>query len=125
MMNLNFPLQLTNIEWVILFLATWRLASLLADENGPQDIFYRLRTVLGVKYETVKYQYAGTEMEKDIATSDRMLGRMILCIWCNSFWIGVVETIGILLVPHTTILLLTPFALSAMAVYISGLRKYA
>ena len=47
-------------------LATWRLATLLARDDGPWDVVARLRAALG----------------------DGMLGRMLDCFRCVSLWVA-------------------------------------
>ncbi len=65
------------MSFAILALAVWRLSSLLAREGGPFDIFTKLRYFLGVRFD---------ERSKPIATNSISEG--VLCIWCNSIWIG-------------------------------------
>lgn len=48
---------------IILSLATWRITSLLTEEDGPADIFIKLRAVL-----------------KPIGVLE--------CFWCASVWVG-------------------------------------
>lgn len=47
-------------------LATWRLAHLLADEDGPFDVIVKVRRRLGGSW----------------------LGRLLDCFYCLSFWIA-------------------------------------
>jgi hypothetical protein len=56
-------------------LAVWRISSLLAREEGPFDIFGRLRSLLGVRYNEANESF-GTNW----------LSKGVLCIWCNSLW---------------------------------------
>ena len=86
-------------------LAVWRISSLLAHESGPFEIFDKLRNRLGVCYNERSEPY-GTNT----------LARGILCIWCNSVWVSVLETVMYLLLPRLTILLSLPLALSALAI---------
>ena len=62
---------------LITILATWRIASLIAREDGPWNIFLRLRLKLGFEYNVKSELIAETE-----------LARGIECIWCNSLWIA-------------------------------------
>ncbi len=50
-------------EFILLSLATWRITSLLTEEDGPGDIFIKLRAVL-----------------KPIGVLE--------CFWCASVWVG-------------------------------------
>lgn len=68
---------MNGLHFLILGLATWRIVSLLARELGPFDIFSALRAFVGVEYD-----------EKSEAFSETFFGKLILCSWCSSIWIG-------------------------------------
>lgn len=81
------------MDIVIAILATWRISSLFANEDGPFYVFARLRSV-------------------------RFLGKLLDCLWCVSVWVGM--AVGLL--AHFGLMwLLVPFALSAMAIWMDGL----
>jgi len=63
--------------FVVLALAVWRLSSLIARESGPFDLFTKLRHFLGVRFD---------EKSEPIATNSISEG--VLCMWCNSIWVG-------------------------------------
>ena len=95
------------LDFIVLVLATWRLASLLALEDGPLAIFARFRRHVGVHYDEYSNPSGTTE-----------LARGILCVWCNSMWIGLFWT-GLYFVFRDAVLWLAlPFALSAGAVIV-------
>ena len=94
-------------ELIILGLATWRVASIIVSEDGPWQLFPRLRSWLGVRFD-----------ERSIPYSTTALSGLVICIWCLSPWIGGLFVLGFLLFPFPTILIASPFALSAMAVII-------
>jgi hypothetical protein len=54
------------IHFVLAVLATWRVAHLLASEDGPADVIVKLRLVLG----------------------DSVAGRLMDCFKCLSLWIA-------------------------------------
>ena len=58
-------------------LATWRLASLLAREEGPYKVLGRLRYLAGVRYDEHSISYGATEV-----------GRLLACLWCLSVWLA-------------------------------------
>ena len=93
-----------SLEFVVLALATWRMASLLAHEDGPGDVFTWLRHVLGVRYD-----------EDSNLIGENWLAKGVLCLWCNSVWIGAVWTVLVVLLPWTWWLAL-PFGLSTAAI---------
>lgn len=94
------------MEYLILALATWRIGSLLAKEAGPWDVFEKIRVLLGVAWD-VKSEPFGTTM----------LSKMIVCVWCNSVWVGTFWTVAYLISPLVVWVAL-PFALSAAAVIV-------
>ena len=64
---------MTHLVFIIASLATWRLSYAIVKENGPLMVFARLRARL--------------------AASQRRSGGLfdlISCIYCVSFWIGLV-----------------------------------
>lgn len=94
------------LEFTIYALATWRLASLLAAEAGPLDILSRLRVRLGVEY---------TPDDKVLTHNE--LARGLVCVWCNSVWIGMGWALAWYLWPVSW-WLAAPLALSAVAVVV-------
>jgi hypothetical protein len=56
----------TELQVVLAALATWRLAHLLAEEDGPGDVVVRLRARLG----------------------DSAAGRAMDCFYCLSLWVA-------------------------------------
>ena len=80
------------LRFVLAVLATWRLTHLLAREDGPADLIYRLRAVLG----------------------DGTLGRLMDCFYCLSLWIA--APLAFLLASNPLDLLLAWLALSGAAV---------
>lgn len=77
--------------------AVWRLSSLLAFEDGPRDIFEKLRGV-------------GPDVFK----------AAIVCQWCNSIYLGVAYSLAFLYSPKLAAALALPFTLSALAVFYQG-----
>jgi hypothetical protein len=55
------------VLFVILILATWRLTHLLAKEDGPFDLVFRMRKTLG----------------------NSLFGKLMDCFYCLSLWIAV------------------------------------
>ena len=63
--------------FVLLCLATWRLCSLLAREDGPWDVFAELRHRMGVAYD-----------ENSDLQGDNVFAKAIICSWCSSLYIS-------------------------------------
>ena len=108
----------------ILALATYRLAILITQDDGPADVCWRLRDHVKRRYPpqlvSVKndYQYHGFELGGKQAMTDSWQLRGISCPFCASWWIGIVLWIAYTIAPCLTVALCTPLALSAVTVII-------
>ena len=91
------------MKFVILALATWRLTSLLVWEDGPFEVFARIRHVLGVRYD-----------EGNVPYGENWLAKGVVCPACTSVWFGIFWAVAYLLWPDVVWVAL-PFALSAGA----------
>lgn len=87
---------------VTLLLANWRISSFIAREEGPWDFMVKLRHLAGVRYDEHSQPYG----ENEVAT-------MILCLWCNSIWLGLFSLALFYFLPTLAFYLSLPFALSA------------
>ena len=87
-------------------LAAWRLASLVANEDGPCMIFKRLRQ--RAQQWCNKYPFC-----RELGLYD-----LFSCEWCNSVWIGAGLTILYLWIGETILYLALPLALSTVAIII-------
>ena len=92
------------ITFIIYALATWRLASLFADDQGPFDIFARFR-------------YWAGERER---VGTNFFAKGLICVWCVSMWVSIILVTLWILYPAFTLVMI-PFALSAVACIINGL----
>lgn len=92
---------------VVLALATWRVSSLLAREEGPIDLLLKLRYRLGVRYDEHSRPYGQSNLSKGI-----------LCIWCNSVWVGTGWVVLAVLSQEVAFFVALPFALSAAAIFL-------
>jgi|KBSSwiStaDraftv2_1062776.scaffolds.fasta_scaffold109272_4 hypothetical protein len=98
MMSLNIFLYLS--------LAAWRLASLVANEDGPWMMFKRFR------------QRAEQWCQQYRFCRELGLYELVTCEWCNSIWIGVGLTALYLWIGETIFYLALPFALSTVTIII-------
>ena len=94
------------LEVVVLVLATWRLTSLLVWEDGPFEMFARLRHLLGVRYD-----------ESSLAYGTNRFAKGVVCPACASVWFGTLWGIAYLLWNPTWYIAL-PLALSAGAIIV-------
>lgn len=93
---------------LILAVAIWYWTILLVEEDGPKNIFLKLRTWAGIAFE-----FDGGW------SSDRFLGRVLLCKLCTSFWLSVVAYILWLLVGNEIVYLAAPFTLAGVALILA------
>jgi hypothetical protein len=80
------------INFIIMSLATWRISSLLVNEDGPYQTLAEFRS------RVIKYTKA------------------FECIWCVSLWIAGFMAIAYYFAPLYAIWIMLPFAISAGAI---------
>lgn len=103
---------MSALELLVGAVATWRVSYMLLNENGPFEVFRRIRKKLGVIYadndstEVVAFQYEIT-----------------VCMWCLSVWVGMlIATLYYLLGSYAT-WLIAPYVLSAGALLVDAIRR--
>lgn len=101
------PMNLSTFFY--LSLAAWRLASLIANEDGPWNMFRRFRQ-LAEKWCN-NYRFC----------REFNLHEMVACEWCNSIWIGAGLTVIYLWIGNTILWIAIPLALSTVAITIKYL----
>lgn len=89
-----------------LALAAWRLASLVANEDGPWQMFKRLRE--RAELWCKKYKFC----------SDFGLYELFSCEWCNSLWIGAGLTLLYLWLGNAVLYFALPLAFSTVVIVI-------
>ncbi len=70
---------MSAIELAVLALAVWRLCYMLSIDDGPADVFRRLRIAVGCK-KPVNMDWQ----------ADTFLGKLLLCPLCLSVWLAVI-----------------------------------
>lgn len=94
------------IEILLSSLAVWRISSLLVREDGPGDVFAKLRTITGVRYDEYSSPY-GTNF----------LSSLLSCVWCTSVWVALI--VAILENPKNIFKFIRKaMALSAIAIFV-------
>lgn len=94
---------MTALDFLILAMATWRVTSFFANhEDGPFDIFTRLRRMLRVEYDKESQPANG-------------ITKLIDCVWCLSVWVGILATAW-MIAPGIGRAVALPFAISAAAI---------
>jgi hypothetical protein len=89
-----------------LSLAAWRLASLIANEDGPWMMFKRFRQL--AERWCNHYRFC----------REFGLYELVECEWCNSVWIGVGLTVLYLWLGEAILYLAIPLALSTVVIVI-------
>lgn len=98
------------IEALLIFgLATWRIAHLLAAENGPFDVFLKIRKFFEIVHD---------EDDNVVIRPKNFFAQVISCVWCNSIYIGTFWTVLFCFLGDFTLFLALPFALSAVAIMV-------
>lgn len=98
---------MTFLNLVVFGLATWRMASLLAEESGPFDVFMKMRKLSGIIHDP----------DKIVAMiPDNFFAQMISCVWCNSIYIGAFWATMLYFLPEVSPYLAFPLALSAITI---------
>lgn len=68
--------------FIITALATWRISSMFVREDGPFDVFDRIRILAGVRYDI-----------DDIAYGTNVISSLLSCLWCTSIWVAFVTAL--------------------------------
>lgn len=97
----------TVLEILVLALATWRISSLLANEEGIGGLWERLRLGLGVEYDENSERVAKTP-----------IAEIAMCQWCNSLWIGLIWALFYRLSPEAAFFCALPFAFSTASILV-------
>jgi hypothetical protein len=113
------------IDFVMLALAAYRIAVLVAQEDGPLDIFERFRALVGVRRYENGSQYAARRWDNGFGMALESFANGLICVQCNSVWIGVLWTIGFYFDAsrQITLLLALPLALSTVAIAVNHMLE--
>lgn len=105
---------MTLLQIVVFALATWRISSLLVNEDGPRKIFYMWRVYAGIVPVTnIRYDMPN---EHYFEISEDFLAQVLSCVWCTSIYVGAAWVVFFLTFPTIAFYAATPFALSACAI---------
>jgi len=95
---------MTITTFLYLSLAAWRLASLVANEDGPWQMFKRFRRI--AECWCNKYKFC----------SELGLHELVTCEWCNSVWIGAGLTLLYIWIGEAVLYLALPLAFSIVVI---------
>ena len=96
------------IDLIVMAFAIWRISSMLVAEDGPWEIFSRLRYVLGIKPDDMGVDYPTNEVAK-----------ALMCVWCTSVWISIVVSILAHFNQGLVVAILLPLCLSGVAIVVN------
>lgn len=97
------------IEFVVLGLATWRIASLVTSEDGPFFIFKKAREIAGIVHD---------DNGEILVIPERFFALLLSCVWCFSVWCGIAISCLWFAYPQIAFAVSMPFAMSASAIII-------
>lgn len=99
-------MNITPFNVFLVILAIWRLSSLFANEDGPFDIFKRLR--LKAKHLTQNVKLF----------NEFKLHEGLGCEWCNSIWFGTIITLFWIVFGDIVVTVLLPLSMSTAVISI-------
>lgn len=100
---------MTVADIFLLSLATWSVANIVVNEDGPYEVFPKVRHVVGVRYD----EHSNPVMPAN--PHRRFLASILTCTYCLGVWVAIFFTLLYLLTPIFAIYLALPFAISAIA----------
>ena len=98
--------ELVNL--LVVVAGVWRISALLVYECGPWDIFRKFRELVGIVHPDGDCEPDGIE--------GNFLSSLFGCVWCLSLWLAIIAFIFYTIDERITILVLSPFAISAGAI---------
>lgn len=106
------------LTFAVLALATWRITHMFVKEDGPMQVFKRMRRSVGIGPNP-------EDPDDEIALNDSFLATVLECPLCTSVWIGLFFFAIALVSPSASFWLALPFALSAVACLIEKAENIA
>lgn len=103
---------MTPLDFVILCLATWRVSVLFSKEEGPFDVFKRLREKTGIQHD---------DNGEVLMIPHKFFAELLSCVWCTSIWVGAFWGLFWLALPNVCIAFAILFAFSSAAILIDRL----
>lgn len=108
---------MTLLQIIVFALATWRISSLLVNEDGPRKIFYMWRVYAGIVSVT-KIRYDAPD-EHYFEISEDFLAQVLSCVWCTSIYVGAAWVVFFLAFPTIAFYTAAAFSLSAFTILFS------
>jgi len=104
------------LDILLIGLAAWRLAHMLVKEDGPFEMFSKLRKLVGIEQIVVR---DGDKVDVAL-TAKNTLAEGLLCVWCVSVWTATLLYVGTLIPPlHAPFIWFSSIlAISALAIVV-------
>lgn len=136
MVHLTLSSQLDFLTGVvILVFAVARISHLLAYEQGPFDIFERIRLLMGAKHlpfgeppatrHNLIHRKQGDKLILLYSVPTNEFGMLLYCHWCNSLWVAAFVTGLWLLDWRWALTFCLPFAFSTCSIMLDGVFNHA
>lgn len=84
---------MSALDYLIYALAAWRLAYMLVKEQGPFNVFGRLRRRIGIEQIVVN----GAQGAEIAWVAANTVAEALMCVWCTSVWCAAFLVLGSLL----------------------------
>lgn len=102
------------MSFFIIALAVARISILLVKEDGPFDVFLKIRERAGV------IVMLNTADGSTITYGDNVFSQILSCVWCASIYVGFLFAALFYLNPVWAELISLPFALSMAAILVDN-----
>lgn len=112
--------RMTLVEFVVIALATWRVATFIYDDkwSGPFDILHRVRYLIGIRYDQQSRKVVAAKPRWRVPIAD-----MHLCIYCMSAWYGLAATVLWLLFRDVAFYVALPFAIATVVAVVQRVTR--
>ena len=97
-----------SVLFIIYSLAVWRLSHMLVHEEGPFDIFGKLRDISGLSYDAYSQPI-----------TPNVFSKILMCVNCTSVWVSIVLGLLYLININLFTVAVVPFGASAIAAIIN------
>ncbi len=111
--------EITFLDLIIIALTVWRISSIIAYEEFVFGLATKLRKFLGVQ-SVYDIDEEGNKVliELESHQQQTMLARGITCIYCVSFWVAIVLT-GLLYIIPDIIFIYNMIAVGTLAIAVN------
>ena len=104
------------LGFCIICLAAWNISSLLVQEEGPFNIFARIRYWMGVDVgpDMGLYKRYGIGVIRENTSG------LFMCVWCMSRWVAAILIVSYMVFPSPTMILCSILAVSTAVIAVDN-----